>query len=618
MSDASSPVSDIRSFMAEVNRVMAAPTAAGCAQLARTLHDVPAEAVPWPEVKVGLLGSFTNDPLVPFVVAYGAGSGVLVRAQASGGDSWTQDVLDRASALRQFSPDVIVVALEIEDLADRLVHDYLGLGPGAVADQVQHVVARVSDLVMQIRQWSSAKILLHTVPAPAEPTLGFLDGTHTRGQTAAFAEVNRGIRDRLAATRDVYFVDVDRLIRRVGAAAWHDRRMWMLARIPYTTAAMQALADEYTRHLRAFTGRVRKVLVVDLDDTLWGGIVGEDGPDGIQLGVGYRGRAFVNLQRALRDLARRGVLLAINSKNNPEDAFEVLDQHPSMVLRRDDFAAIRVNWQDKATNLVELAGELGLGLDSFVFVDDNAVECDRIRQALPEVLTIQLSGDPANYAQTIRSLGVFDSLSFGEEDQGRTAMYRSEAQRRELQETVASLDDFYRSLEMRLEVAAVSAATLPRAAELTQRTNQFNLMTRRFTADELRDYLAQPQHEGFVFRLRDRFGDHGIIGLALLEGDGDALVVGNLLMSCRVLKRTVEDSILAFIFERAAAAGARTVDGLFKPTRKNVLAAGLYDSHGFQRIDDAANGAARYRRAAADPVPASPWIVTTHTEQGHV
>jgi FkbH-like protein len=311
------------------------------------------------------------------------------------------------------------------------------------------------------------------------------------------------------------------------------------------------------------------------------------------------------------------VLLAINSKNNPDDVFEVIDQHPAMLLRRADFAAIRVNWQDKATNLVELAEELNLGLDSFVFVDDNAVECDRVRQALPDVLTVQLSGDPAAYARTIRRLGVFDSLSFGDEDRARTALYRSEAQRRELQQSVASLDDFYRSLEMTLEIAPVGSQTLTRAAELTQRTNQFNLTTRRFTVDELRDYLARPGHEGFVFRLRDRFGDHGIIGLALTERHEDRYVIASLLLSCRVLKRTVEQSILAFLAERAKAHNSTALEGWFKPTRKNMLTANLYESHGFERTDDGEHDVQRFVRRVSVPLTASPWIVTQQAETEH-
>lgn len=599
---------DGRALMAEVSRVMAAPTAAGCTALARQLGQVASGSLPWPEIRVAVLASFTANPLAPFIAAFGSASGILVRPHTSGGDQWHQEALDPSSGLRQFHPDVIVVALALEDLAEPLVYDYLGLDAEAVDRQVADVVSRVGGLVDAIRRWSGAKILFHTFPTPAEPSLGIIDASHERGQTAAVRAIDRGVRARLAPLGDVYFVDVDRTLARVGHTHWHDARMWTLARIPYTTTAMMALAEDYAHYLRAFTGRVRKVLVVDLDDTLWGGIVGEDGPAGIHLGAGYKGRAYVQFQRALRELSRRGVVLAINSKNNLDDAIEVIEQHPSMVLRRDDFAAVRINWQDKATNLVELSEELGLGLDSFVFVDDSAAECDRVRQALPEVLTVHLTGDPATYAHRVSSLRVFDALTFGDQDRARAAQYRSEARRRDLQQSIGSLEEYYRTLEMVMTVEPVSPSTLPRAAELTQRTNQFNLTTRRFTMDELREYLADPAHEGHVFALRDRFGDHGIIGLALLEQHGDTVIVATLLMSCRVLKRTVEDSVLAFVCGRAAARGATLVEGRFKPTRKNALAAALYESHGFARDQDTPDGVQRFVRAVSDPVPASPWI----------
>jgi FkbH-like protein len=333
--------------------------------------------------------------------------------------------------------------------------------------------------------------------------------------------------------------------------------------------------------------------------------------------VGYTGRAHLEVQRALRALMRRGVVLAINSKNNQEDAFDVIDRHPGMLLRRDDFAAVRINWQDKAVNLVELSEELGLALDSFVFLDDNAAECERVRQALPEVLTIQLTGDPAGYPDTIRGLGVFDGLSFGDEDRSRTAMYRSETRRRDLQQSMTSLGDFLRSLEMHLDIEPVGAETLSRAAELTQRTNQFNLTTRRFTADELRDYLARPGHEGFVFRLRDRFGEHGIIGLALTERSGTALVIASLLLSCRVLKRTVEDSVVSFLVEHAHEGDAQVVHGLFEATRKNAVAAALYEGRGFHREPDV-DGVQVFTRRAADALAPSPWITSRRPERRHV
>ncbi len=601
--------------MAEVSRRMATPTAAVCAEVARALDAVPPGVLPWPEVRVAVLASVTAAPLAPFVSAIGAQSGVLVRTHVADGDQWEQEVLDPSSDLRQFAPDVLVVALQLEDLSPALVHEYLGLDRAGVDSQIAETVARVGNLLENIRRWSSAKILLHSFPLPIERSLGVLDDVHERGQTQAIGRVDRSVRERAAALRDVYVIDLARLIARVGYDAWHDARMWTLARIPWTAAATQALAEEYLRFLRAFSGRARKVLALDLDNTLWGGIVGEDGVDGLQLGVGYKGRAYVELQRVARELMRRGVLLAINSQNNPDDALEVIDGHQGMVLRRNDFAAMRINWQDKAANLVELSEELGLALDSFVFVDDNAAECERVRQALPEVWTVHLTGDPVTYAATLRGLGAFDVLSFGQEDQMRTAMYRSEVDRRALQESMPSLEGFLQSLEMQLDIEEVGPKNLPRAAELTQRTNQFNLTTRRYTQDELRDYLARPGHDGFVFRLRDRFGDHGIIGLALAERLEATLAIDTLLLSCRVLKRTVEASVLSFLVDHARAAGAAIVEGRYLPTRKNAVAASLYQSYGFDVVDDEESSLRRFTRPTSEDLPPSPWIASHRLER---
>jgi FkbH-like protein len=597
---------------------MVSPSPAVCAEIARALERVPAGFVPWSDARVALLSSFTAAPMAPVLTANGAASGVLVRTHVAAGDQWTQEALDASSALRQFDPQVIVIALELEDLSPALVDDYLEQDAAGIEEQIEETADRVRGLLDSLRLWTSAKILMHTFAAPSEPALGMIDRAHPRGQSRAVIRLNRHVREHAAASRDVYLVDVDRLIAKLGETRWRDARMWTLARIPYTPAAMQALAEEYLRYVRAFTGRTRKVLALDLDGTLWGGVVGEDGPDGIHLGVGYRGRAFVQVQRVLRSLLRRGVILTINSKNNPDDALEIITQHPAMLLRRDDFAAVRINWQDKAANLVELAEELELGLDSFVFVDDSAAECERVRQALPEVMTVHLTGDPATYADTLKGLGVFDALSFGEEDRSRTTMYRSEAKRRELRQSMSSLDDFLRSLEMRLDIEPIAAETLARAAELTQRTNQFNLTTRRFTQDELRDFLARPDREGFVFRLRDRFGDHGTIGVALTERDGGAVVISTLLLSCRVLKRTVEDSVVAFLVEAARDAGAEMVVGHFMPSRKNAVAAALYEARGFSRDADDQSGVQRFIRRTSETVAASPWITLQRPERRHV
>jgi FkbH-like protein len=354
---------------------------------------------------------------------------------------------------------------------------------------------------------------------------------------------------------------------------------------------MRALSDEYVRYLGAFVGKRRKVLVLDLDDTIWGGVLGECGVDGIALGPTYPGNAFLDVQRAILDLHRRGVVLAINSSNNEADAIEAMQNHPHCLLRPDVFSATRINWQDKAQNTIDLSHELGLSLDSFVFVDNSAAECERMKQALPEVLTVHLDGERALFAARIRALGVFDSLSYTDEDRQRGALYRDEARRTSLRHAVASLAEYYASLSMQLTIEPVTRSNVLRAADLTQRTNQFNLTTRRFTADALLEALRAPGRQGFVFRLKDRFGDQGTIGFAMLEGLGsERVVITDLLVSCRVLKRTVEDAIVAALVDHARYAHAREIAGRYRPSAKNASCADLYTRVGFWRDGEDADG----------------------------
>ena len=406
----------------------------------------------------------------------------------------------------------------------------------------------------------------------------------------------------------MFVVDIDRLISIVGERRWRDRRMAVVAGLPFTIDALHAMSEEHLRYLRAFSGRARKVLVVDADDTLWGGIIGEVGSAGVALGDGYPGACFGDLQNALLELRRRGVLLALNSSNNAADVEDMLATHPRMRLRRNDFAAVRVNWDDKAANVVSIAEELSVGLDSIVTIDDSPAECERIRSALPDVLTIHLDGDPANHADRVRSLGVFDTLTYGEDDRRRTARYREEAARRDLRRELQTLDAYYASLDMELTVEPIGPSTLGRAADLTQRTNQFNLAPRRFTRDELAAALAAPTTEGYIFGLRDRFGDHGLVAVAIIEERDRIVQIATLLMSCRVLKRTVEDSVLAFLNERARDRGASHIEGLFRRTAKNEAAAAFYRQRAFVLAAQQDDGTEVYRRASDPPIAASPFV----------
>jgi FkbH-like protein len=318
---------------------------------------------------------------------------------------------------------------------------------------------------------------------------------------------------------------------------------------------------------------------VDLDGTLWGGVIGEDGVDGIKVD-GPEGAAFRAVQRVVLDLYRRGILLVVCSKNNEDDARAAFEQHPGMLVREHHFAALRINWENKAENLRELAAELNVGLDSVAFLDDNPVERSLVRAQAPEVTVIDLPDDPLRYAETLRAEPAFERLGLTDEDKVRGRLYAEQRQRTSLQENATSLEDFYRSLDMTVELRQVTEPTLARAAQLTQKTNQFNLTTRRYTELQLTEFIASGWRI-YTARVRDRFGDNGIVGVAITAPSEDAWEIDTMLLSCRVIGRTVETAILAAIAEDAETAGASALVGTFVPTKKNGPARDFYERHGF-------------------------------------
>jgi FkbH-like protein len=373
---------------------------------------------------------------------------------------------------------------------------------------------------------------------------------------------------------------------RAGGAAYRDARLWYLARMRLSPQGLAALADAVAEHVAASRGLSRKVVAVDLDDVLWGGVVGEVGLAGIELGEDGIGLAYQDLQRELLGLSQVGVLVVAASKNNPGDVDEVLDRHPGMVLRREHFAALRANWQDKVTNLRELAEELDLGLDSFVFLDDNPVERDWVRAALPEVLVPELPHDPVERPAFLRRAPWFRRISVTGADAARTESYLAQSRRRELHARVTSFDDFLAELGQEVVVEPLHEGSLARAAQLAQRTNQFNLATRRYTVAELEAIAADPATEAYTLALSDRFGDSGITGLAILRFLDGTAEIDTLLLSCRVLGRRVEDAFLAFLGERARERGARVLLGRYVESPRNEQVRSFYPERGFEPDGD--------------------------------
>lgn len=390
-----------------------------------------------------------------------------------------------------------------------------------------------------------------------------------RGAVRALLAMNHRLAQRLDSSGRVHMLDAHRWMSAAGKSATNPK-LWLLTKALYSIGVFKDAAADIKAVLRGVCGLSRKLIVCDLDDTLWGGIIGEQGWQGVALG-GHDpvGEAFVEFQHALKAIKNTGVILGIVSKNDESVALSAFREHPDMVLKEPDFAGWRINWKDKATNLRELVEELNLGLDSVVFIDDNPAERARVREALPQVLVPEWPADKMLYAQALHDLRVFDRPSLTEEDLARTEMYVAERQRAGLRQSSVSMDDWLASLELRVTYEPLGPGNIKRAAQLFNKTNQMNLTTRRMTEAELMDWGSRPGRAMYAYRVADRFGDYGLTGLASIEVQGGQAVFTDFLLSCRVMGRGVEKAMLGTLLRFAAELGARCSTARYLETKRN-------------------------------------------------
>jgi FkbH-like protein len=538
-------------------------------------------AVVAPTVRVAILRSFTVEPLVPLLRAAAAASRIDLQVYVSGFNTYAQEILDGSSKLYQFQPEIVLLAVQTRDLVPELWNDYSRLNTAEVEAVVCRATKLLRDLIGTFRRQSQASLVAHTLELPMFPSQGVLDLQSGNGQLATIRDLNERICACAREYAGVYALDYDALIALYGRQYWRDEQKWSAVRLPISANCLIHQVNEWMRFIQPLSGRVCKALAMDLDNTLWGGVLGEEGLEGIALGGEYPGSAYLDFQRSVLDLYHRGVLLAICSKNDEREAMDALRRHPHMLLRREHFAAIRINWKEKAHNLSEIAAELNIGADALAFADDNPVECEQVRLALPEVNVIQLPSDPARHSLTLRGNPVFERLTLSTEDHSRNGYYATQSQRQELKNNTGSLEEFYWSLRQRVVFAEASSKTLSRVAQLTQKTNQFNLTTRRYREQDIVAMLARPEFRIITISVSDRFGDNGIVGVAITFDEGSACEIDTLLLSCRVIGRTIETALLAYLIQQACSRGLGLLKGWFLPTARNAPASDFYPSHGF-------------------------------------
>ena len=533
-----------------------------------------------PVTRLALLGSFTLDFLSPYLIVEADALGVALEPWAGPFGSLEQQIFESTSPLWQGPRDAVWLTLRIEDVEPELARDLPAQGAAVIVKRLDQLRERVVALVEGIRARSSAHVLVSNFAPP--PTLDVFGASDPDGLVHLVAALNRELARALKAIPGAHVFDWAGVVAAHGAARFGDARLWYLARTPLAVEAQPVVARALVRSLRALLRPAAKCVVVDLDNTLWGGVLGDDGVEGIKLGDAFPGSAFKDVQRALVELKRRGFLLAIASKNDDALVKEALARHPEMVLRAGDFAAIEAHWEPKPESLRRIAAALHIGLDALVFLDDNPVERAAVRSALPMVEVVELPPEPWLVPSAIAQIAALDRPRLLEEDRARATMIAGDAHREEACRAASTVEDFLTGLGMVAEVGAIDALSLPRVHQLIHKTNQFNLTTRRHSADELGRLARSPEARAVWLRLGDRFGDLGLVCVGILRRvDGETWEIDTLLMSCRVMGRHVEEAFVHELLARAEAAGARRVRGVYRASARNHIVAGLYESVGF-------------------------------------
>jgi FkbH-like protein len=565
-------------------------------------------------VRLAILGSATLAHLHAGIRVGALRRGIHVRTYENSYGQYLQELLDSASDLHAFRPDTVLFAFDAYHLTQGL---HAATSAEAAEASLQDVAAQIARCWTLARDAFGCAILQQTALDPHPALLGGNEHRLPGSRNAFIARLNERLRP-LAETHGVDLVAIDDAARRDGLRTWHDPALWHRSKQEVTPALSPTYGDLVARLIAARQGRSRKCLVLDLDNTLWGGVIGDDGLDGIVLGQGSAlGEGFVAVQEYAKDLARRGVILAVSSKNDEANAVEAFEKHPEMVLRLTDIASFRANWQDKAANIRAIAEDLSIGVDSLVFLDDNPFERNLVREQLPMVAVPEVpDDDPALVPGVLADAGYFESLGITAEDRERTAQYQENRAREQLRASTTDMESYLRQLEMRMIWNRFDRVGLQRVVQLINKTNQFNLTTRRHTESDVLAIMADEKSFGLQIRLLDRFGDNGIIAIVIgrMLAPGD-VTIDTWLMSCRVLGRGVEPTTLNLVAAQARALGASRLIGEYLPTKKNGMVRDHYTRLGFAEIARSEDGAST---AVLDLTQFEPVPTFIHVAEGSV
>ena len=535
-----------------------------------------------PQYKIAVMGDCATQHLATALRGYGIHMGLGLSVLDTDYNQIDAQVMDAGSELYTFAPNAVLIQM----CTEKLYEAFCAVPLNRRSMFAEDTYARIIRIWQQMNDRMRTTILQCNFPLMDDGAFGQYGSKTADSFLFQQRKLNFLLMQGCQEVKNVYLIDLDAIQASLGREKFSDPKLYYIAKMPISVDVLPEVAKKVLDQVQALRGIAKKCVVLDLDNTLWGGVIGDDGLSGIQIGELGLGHAFSDFQAWLKELKNRGMLLAVCSKNNEPAAKEPFEKHPEMVLRLEDFSMFVANWEDKAGNIRNIQKTLNIGMDSLVFLDDNPFERNLVRSMIPEITVPELPEDPAMYLQYLRCLGLFETAAYSAEDAGRTQQYRQQAERAVFESSFQSYDDYLEGLDMKAVAAPFDAFHYPRIAQLTQRSNQFNLRTVRYTEAEIEAISRDAGKITLYFTLKDKFGDHGLISVVILDKQEDSLFVSEWLMSCRVLKRGMEEFIVNKILQTAKAQGFRTVTGEYIPTPKNAMVKDLYEKMGFTRIGE--------------------------------
>ena len=539
------------------------------------------------QIKIALLGSFTLDGLNETIKVKCSELKVGCDTFYGGYNRYNEEILNSESKLYSFSPDVCFLILDTRNILGDLFYSPYNLSVDKRREFIQNKINELINLIKSFKEKSNSKLVISNFIIPTYSPYGIFETKTDYGLQEMVFDLNHKLNNICRDENSIYVYDINGFVSKHGEENVFDFQQYFFGDVKISLSHIPILANDLLGYIKPTLGLNKKCIVLDLDNTLWGGIVGEDGFNKIKLGPQPPGNTYVEFQKYLLSLHERGIILAVNSKNNLEDAIEVIKNHPNMILKEKHFACLKINWNDKVTNLKDIAQELNIGLDSIVFIDDDPVNRDFVRETLPEVLTIELPKDPSLFVPTLTDLNDFHVIKITEDDKQRGKMYTQQRKRVESEKNSASFEEYLKQLNIKIHIKKADEFTIPRISQLTLKTNQFNLTTKRYQEEDIKNFSQDKKKIVGCAQVEDKFGDNGITSVFIIKKDNEEeWIIDTFLLSCRVIGRGVEEGILDYIINEAKKNNVKRIIGNFIPTKKNKPSESFLSNFGFEKVND--------------------------------